>query len=62
MLKFNLKIELNFIKYCMGKGEWGITLVELGKEWGRAMMSLLDSFATLFLRPNNGRQQTVLVR
>ena len=37
MSKFNLKIEANFIKYCMGKGEWGITLVhvEWGKEWGR---------------------------
>ena len=37
MSKFNLKIETNFIKYCMGKGEWGITLVELGKEWGRVI-------------------------
>ena len=26
MSKFNSKIETNFIKYCMGKWEWGITL------------------------------------
>ena len=37
MSKFNWKIETNFIKYCMGKGEWGITLVELGKEWVRVI-------------------------
>ena len=37
MSKLNLKIETNFIKYCMGKGEWKITLVELGKEWGRVI-------------------------
>ena len=37
MSKFNLKIEANFIKYCIGKGEWGITLVEWGKEWGRVI-------------------------
>ena len=37
MSKLNLKIETNFIKYCMGNGEWGITLVELGKEWGRVI-------------------------
>ena len=34
MSNFNLKIETNFIKYCMGKGERGITLVEWGKVWG----------------------------
>ena len=28
----------------------------------KSMLSLLDSFATLFLRPNNGRQETVPVR
>ena len=37
MSRFNLKIETNFIKYCMGKEEWGITLIELGKEWGRVI-------------------------
>ena len=35
--KLYLKIETNIIKFCMGKGEWGITLVELGKEWGRVI-------------------------
>ena len=29
----------------MGKGEWGITLVELGKEWGRVIeCSLLELY------------------
>ena len=28
-LNFNLKIEAIFIKYCMRKGEWGITVSEV---------------------------------
>ena len=47
MSKLNLKIETNFIKYCMGKGEWGITLVELGKEWGRVIECSLCHHLTM---------------